>query len=63
MFGEEDNITHDLVEADLDINDWTAITNLRDMFSDDYFFYGDWKEAGMLDMLIIETNARLLQYY
>lgn len=62
MFGEEDNITHDLVEADFDI-DWTAITNLSYMYSEDYFFYGDWKEAGMLDMLIIETNARLLQYY
>lgn len=62
MFGEEDNITHDLVEADFDI-DWTAITNLSDMYSEDYFFFGDWKEAGMLDMLIIETNARLLQYY
>lgn len=63
MFGEEDNITHDLVEADFDINDWTAITNLSDMYSEDYFDYGDWEEAGMLDMLIIETNARLLQYY
>ncbi|XP_042074998.1 uncharacterized protein LOC121814216 isoform X2 [Haplochromis burtoni] len=42
VFEEEDNITHDLVEADFDINDWTA---MNDMFSDDYFYYGDWKEA------------------
>lgn len=52
MFGEEDNIMGGRVDD-----------AMSDMFSDDYFYYGDWKEAGMLDMLIIETNARLLQYY
>lgn len=58
MFGEEDNMADERLDAIF------ASTNLSDMFSEDYFDYSDYEwKAGMLDMLIIETNARLLQYY
>lgn len=59
MFGEEDNITHDVVESDFDISNWTELDlmEVKDLPSGVIFPYYDYEyEEDMEEDIPMEVD-------